>query len=195
MEVRREQSSGSLDGSRVTIYSRRLENVTNALPDIVEEIKKSVKPGVILDGEVIAVKDGKPMPFQHVLRRFRRKHDVAKMVEKIPLEAHFFDILYHEGECIDLPLKERRKLLESAISESEKIKLAKQIVTDSIDEVRKMYDEAINAGHEGVMIKLPLSPTFRGREARTGLRSRPSWKRSTSLWLGESGEKERGVTG
>lgn len=158
------------DGKKVTIYSRRLENVTNALPDIVEEIKKNVKPGVILDGEVIAVKDGKPMPFQHVLRRFRRKHDVAKMVEKIPLEAHFFDILYDGNECIDLPLKERRKMLESAIKESEKIRLATQIVTDKVDEVRKMYEEAINAGHEGVMVKLPSSPYIPGKRGKNWLK-------------------------
>ena len=69
---------------KVTIYSRRLENVTKALPEIVEEIKRCVRDGVILDGEVIAVKDGKPMPFQEVLRRFRRKHEVTKPLEVFP---------------------------------------------------------------------------------------------------------------
>lgn len=158
------------DGKKVTIYSRRLENVTNALPEIVEEIKKAVKPGVILDGEAIAVKEGKPMPFQHVLRRFRRKYEVAKMVEKIPLEVHFFDILYDGEECIDLPLKERRKLLEKAVSENAKIKLASQIVTDKVEEVRRIYEEAIKAGHEGVMIKHLSSPYTPGKRGKNWLK-------------------------
>ncbi len=158
------------DGKKVTIYSRRLENVTHALPEIAEEVKRNVKPGVILDGEVIAVRDGKPMPFQHVLRRFRRKHDVARMIEKIPLEAHFFDILYDGEECIDLPLIERRKLLESAIKVSEKIRIADQIVTDKAEEVRKMYEEAINAGHEGVMVKSLSSPYIPGKRGKNWLK-------------------------
>lgn len=158
------------DGKRVTVYSRRLENVTNALPEIVEEIKKHVKPNVILDGEVIAVKDGKPMPFQHVLRRFRRKHDVSKMIEKIPLQVYFFDVIYSEKETIDLPLSERRKILESVIEESEKVKVAKQVVTSEVKEVRRIYDEAINAGHEGVMIKNPSSPYVPGKRGKHWLK-------------------------
>ncbi len=158
------------DGKKVTIYSRRLENVTNALPEIVEDIKRSVKPNVILDGEVIAVKDGRPMPFQHVLRRFRRKHDVSKMIEKIPLQVYFFDVIYSEGETIDLPLSERRKILESVIKESERIKIAKQVVTKDVKTVRKIYDDAIKAGHEGVMIKNPSSPYVPGKRGKHWLK-------------------------
>lgn len=158
------------DGKKVTLYSRRLENVTNALPEMVEEIKNYIKPNVILDGEIIAVKDGRPMPFQHVLRRFRRKHDVGKMVEKIPLEVHFFDILYNEGEVIDLPLSERRKILELAVKESEKIKIAKQTVTDDVEQVKQIYADAIDAGHEGVMIKNPSSPYVPGKRGKHWLK-------------------------
>jgi DNA ligase-1 len=167
------------DGSRVQIhygngelriYSRRLENVTNALPEIVEEVKKTVREGVILDGEVIAVKDGKPMPFQHVLRRFRRKHGVSRMVEKIPLQFHAFDILYMDGEIIDKPLVERRKILESVISESEKVRIAKQVITAEREEIERIFSEAINAGHEGVMLKNPNSPYVPGKRGKNWLK-------------------------
>ncbi|MEM2272338.1 MAG: ATP-dependent DNA ligase, partial [Archaeoglobaceae archaeon] len=167
------------DGSRVQIhwgdgelriYSRRLENVTNALPEIVEEVKKNVKEGVILDGEVIAVKDGKPMPFQHVLRRFRRKHGISKMVEKIPLQFYAFDILYCDGEVIDKPLSERRRILESVISESERIKIAKQTRTTNKEEIEAIFNEAINAGHEGVMLKNPISPYIPGKRGKHWLK-------------------------
>ncbi|MDK2877025.1 MAG: ligase 1 [Archaeoglobaceae archaeon] len=167
------------DGSRVQIhygngelriYSRRLENVTKALPEIADEIRKTVKEGVILDGEVIAVKDGKPMPFQHVLRRFRRKHGVSKMAEKIPLQFYAFDILFMNGEVIDKPLVERRKMLQSVISESERIRIAKQVITSDREEMEKIFNEAINAGHEGVMLKNPNSPYVPGKRGKHWLK-------------------------
>lgn len=155
---------------KVTIYSRRLENVTKALPEIVEEIKRCVRDGVILDGEVIAVKDGKPMPFQEVLRRFRRKHEVTKAMEEIPLEVYFFDVLYKNGEVIDLPLKERRKILESVIKESNIVKIAKQILTDKKEEVERIFKEALEKGHEGAMLKNPNSPYIPGKRGRHWLK-------------------------
>lgn len=167
------------DGSRIQvhwgkgilkIYSRRLENVTNALPEISEEVKKCVKPSVILDGEVIAVKDGKPMPFQHVLRRFRRKHEVSKMMEKIPLQLYVFDILYANGELIDVPLEERRRILREFVNESERIKIADQVITREKEQVEKIFNEAINAGHEGVMLKNPASPYVPGKRGKHWLK-------------------------
>lgn len=155
---------------KVTIYSRRLENVTKALPEIVEAVKKNVKEGVILDGEVIAIKDGKPMPFQQVLRRFRRKHEVLKAMGEISLVVYFFDILYKDGEIINLPLKERRKILESVVNESEIVKIAKQVVTSSKEEIEAVYREALDAGHEGAMLKNPASPYIPGKRGRHWLK-------------------------
>ena len=158
------------DGERITIYSRRLENVTKALPEIVDEIKANVKKGVILDGEVIAVKNGKPMPFQNVLRRFRRKYEVSKMMEKIPLIVYFFDVLYYNAETIDLPLKKRREILLSVINESERIKIAKQIITNDTKEIERVYKEALDAGHEGAMLKNPSSLYIPGKRGKNWLK-------------------------
>ncbi len=155
---------------KVTIYSRRLENVTKALPEIVEAVKKSVKEGVILDGEVIAVKDGKPMPFQQVLRRFRRKHEITKMMGEISLIVYFFDVLYNDGEVIDLPLEERRKILESVVKENEIVKIANQIVTNKKEEIERVFKEALEAGHEGAMLKNPKSPYIPGKRGKHWLK-------------------------
>ncbi len=175
-EMREAAVEWKYDGSRVqihygegkvTIFSRRLENVTSALPEIVEEVKKQVRENVILDGEVIAVKDGKPMPFQQVLRRFRRKHDITKAMERIPLVVYFFDILYDGETLIDLPLKERRKRLEEVVKESEIIKLAEQVITSDPKVVEEEFNRAIEAGHEGVMLKRldsPYTPGKRGKQ-------------------------------
>ncbi len=155
---------------KVTVYSRRLENITNAIPEVVEEIKKCLSDGVILDGEVIAVKDGKPMPFQHVLRRLRRKHEVAKMAEKIPLKVYFFDIVYRNGELIDLPLKERRRHLEEVVKSGEVVKIAEQVVTTDLNVIESIFKAAIDAGHEGVMLKNPESPYVPGKRGKNWLK-------------------------
>jgi DNA ligase-1 len=150
-------------GSSCKIYSRKLEDVTGALPDIVHQLLPVASRDVILDGEVIAVKDGKPRPFQFVLRRFRRKHEVASYTEEIELIPHVFDILYHDGESlIDRPFYERRTRLETAISGF----VAPQLRSGEIEALEGFYHQALDAGHEGIMIKDPESrytPGVRGK--------------------------------
>ncbi len=200
-EIRELGVEWKFDGSRVqvhwsegkvSIFSRRLENVTNALPDIVREIKKAVREDVILDGEVIAIKDGKPMPFQNVLRRFRRKYDVSKMIEKIPLIVYFYDIIYDGDEIIDLPLKERRKRLENAVKENEVIRVAKQVITRDVDEIKRIFDEAINAGHEGVMLKNLESKYVPGKRGKNWLKYKATMETLDLVVVGgEWGEGKR----
>jgi len=177
---------------KVTIFSRRLENVTKALPEIVDEIKRCVKSGVILDGEVIAVKDGKPLPFQHVLRRFRRKHEISKAMEKVPLKVYFFDILYKDGELINKPLYERRKILESVVKESDIIKIASQVVTRDKKVIEDVFNEAIQAGHEGAMLKNPKSPYIPGRRGKMWLKLKSTMETLDLVVIaGEWGEGKR----
>jgi DNA ligase-1 len=161
---------------KVTIFSRRLENVTHALPDVVNMVVERVESGVILDGEAVAVKDGRPLPFQNILRRFRRKHEISKAMEKIPIIVNLFDILYCKnpvydgGETIDLPLAERRKILEAVVKSGEGIRVAEQHITSSAEKVREIFEDSINAGHEGVMIKNPLSPYIPGKRGKHWLK-------------------------
>ncbi len=178
---------------KVTIFSRRLENVTNALPEVVEEVKKAVKEGVILDGEAVAIKDDRPLPFQHILRRFRRKHEVSKILEKVPIKVFLFDVLFaNNEETIDLPLKERRAILESLVSESERIVLAEQRVTDSVEEIEEIYHQALDAGHEGVMMKNPNSPYIPGKRGKHWLKLKPVMENLDLVVVGgEWGEGKR----
>jgi DNA ligase-1 len=115
------------DGEKVRIFSRRLEDVTASLPEIVQTAKRIRANSAILDGEAVAIgKDGRPMAFQEILKRFRRKYNVEKLALQIPLHLFLFDLIYLDGKSVvDLPLTERRKLLEriaSAISPSLPIK-------------------------------------------------------------------------
>ncbi|MDI6902273.1 MAG: ATP-dependent DNA ligase [Methanocellales archaeon] len=165
-----------MDGE-VQLYSRKLENVTKSLPDIVNLIKKDVTfKRAILDGEVIAIgEDGKPRPFQDILRRFRRKYDVEQMVKEIPFHLSLFDVLYDGQSLIDFPLSERRKILEKSLraKHSSKIIVAPQIVTSDLTVADGIYQEALSAGHEGVMIKNPKSAYTPGKRGKNWLKIKP----------------------
>ncbi len=157
-------------GNWARMYSRRLEDVTGALPDVIEQLLSSTDHDVILDGEVIAIKDGKPMPFQSVLRRFRRRHDVAEATVAIELVPNVFDILWLDGETlIDLPLTERRKKLESVV----KMFIAPQVVSSDAAVIEKTYTDALAAGHEGIMIKVPASPYSPGQRGKNWIKIKP----------------------
>jgi|WetSurMetagenome_2_1015567.scaffolds.fasta_scaffold00716_5 DNA ligase 1 len=158
-------------GNWARMYSRRLEDVTAALPDVIKQLLSATDHDVILDGEVIAIKDGRPMPFQSVLRRFRRRHDVAEAQEAIEMVPNVFDILYLDGETlIDLPFSERRRRLESVVT----MYLAPQVVSDREEEIQKTYEAALAAGHEGIMIKIPSSPYTPGQRGKNWIKIKPA---------------------
>ncbi len=150
-------------GDVCRIYSRKLEEVTGSLPDIAKQLIAATDHDVILDGEAVAVRDGRPMPFQYVIRRFRRKHEVDSMMEKIELVPRVFDILYLDGEpLMDRPLAERRTLLEGALGAH----VAEQFHVGDVAGAEAIYGEALGLGHEGIMVKVldsPYTPGVRGR--------------------------------
>jgi DNA ligase-1 len=157
-------------GNWARLYSRRLEDVTGSLPDVISRLISATEHDVILDGEVIAMKDGKPMPFQSVLRRFRRRHDVAEAQGAIEMVPVVFDILYLDGETlIELPLTERRKRLEDAVT----LDLAPQVVSSDFNEIERTYKTALEAGHEGIMIKVPASPYSPGQRGKNWIKIKP----------------------
>lgn len=153
-------------GDEVRIFSRRLTDVTESLPEIAETARKNIQAKeVILEGEVIAVdRLGLPIPFQHLMRRFKRVHAIEDMTEKIPVKLYLFDILYLNGESlISVPYLQRRQILAENAGE---IALTKQRVTDKTEEAEQFLKEAIDAGHEGLMAKKldsPYTPGIRGK--------------------------------
>ena len=164
-----------LDGARiqihksrdtVKIFSRRLTNVTKSLPEIVQQVRNSVKARTaILEGEVIAIgKDGNPMPFQNLMRRFRRIRNIERVMKKIPIQLYLFDALYIDGEnLIDKPYNLRRQLLKIVAGT---IPLTEQIITSNAKVAERFMKAAIRSGHEGLVAKKPDSlytPGMRGK--------------------------------
>jgi DNA ligase-1 len=154
------------DGRRVAIWTRRLSEVTASLPDIVARVQRDVSGApFIVDGEVVALdRDGRPRPFQDLMRRFRRIHDVAALVEEIPLALHLFDCLMATGQAlIDAPAAERWEALARLTGGRH---LAERQVVSDVASARAFHDRAVAAGHEGVIAKdrrSPYTPGGRGK--------------------------------
>jgi DNA ligase 1 len=139
-------------GDTVRIYTRNLNEVREAIPEIAERVAALPARDLILDGEAIALdEDGRPHPFQVTMRRFGRKLDVARLRAELPMRAFFFDCLRFEGEAIaEWPAHERVRKLAEAVPEPHRVP---RLVTRSAGEAKSFYDAAIAAGHEGLMAK------------------------------------------
>ena len=153
-------------GGKVRIFSRRLTDVTDSLPEVAEMVKGNIKASeAILEGEVIAVDHtGSPIPFQHLMRRFRRVHSIEDMAERIPVRLYLFDILYVDGKSlISTSYLQRRQILAENAGQ---IPLTMQTVTDSAEEAQRFLEKAMSEGHEGLMAKRidsAYAPGIRGK--------------------------------
>ena len=143
-------------GSEVTLFSRRLENISDQYPDAVKLFSEYVKAEeAILEAECVAIDpDTSEMrPFQELMHR-RRKYEVAKAMEEYPVSLFMFDTLYVDGKDLTLEsYRVRREMLESVVEESDRVKIVKSIVTDDVAELEKFFLEAIENGCEGLVCK------------------------------------------
>jgi DNA ligase-1 len=145
-------------GDTVRVFTRNLNEVGAAIPEIVGLVRALPSTELILDGEVLAFDAaGRPHPFQVTMRRFGRKLDVERMQAELPVRACFFDCLRFEGaSLVDWPARERFGKLREALPDALRIP---QLVTTSAAEAQAFYDGALAAGHEGVMAK-SLNSTY-----------------------------------
>ena len=162
------------DGERVRIWSRRLSEVTSSLPEIVELARRDLQgDSFILDAEVVAVgKDGRPFPFQELMRRFKRVHGIESAASEIPLSLHLFDCLFFDGRSlIDEPY-DARWLKLSAIAGG--ANLAQRKITTDKGEAETFLKEALAAGHEGLMAKALDSPYMPGNRGKLWFKIKPA---------------------
>ena len=155
------------NGAKVRVFSRRLTDVTDSLPEIVDFALTKVRSDqFLIEGEVVAIGEGgKPVPFQDLMRRFRRVHDIKDMTQRLPLRLYLFDALQIEGRTlIDHPYTERWELLSKVVP---KDSLAPRLLSTNSGKVESFLKEALKAGHEGLMAKSlssDYSPGARGKK-------------------------------
>jgi DNA ligase-1 len=162
------------EGTRIQIYSRRLTDVTTSLPDISELVKEQVKvESCILEGEVLAEgPDGRPYPFQHLMRRFRRVRNIEEMIDEIPVTLYLFDLLMQDDVVlIDSPYVSRRKRLHSLCGD---IPLVEQFVTSDSEKAASFFSKAIRMGHEGLVAKRLDSTYQPGKRGKAWLKVKQS---------------------
>ena len=139
-------------GGDVRVFSRRLNDVTDSVPDIVEMIQALPATELILDGEALSFRpDGQPQPFQVTMRRFGRKLDVASARTSMPLRSFFFDCLWLDGEDLTLAQACERIAALSATLPPEL--MVARTVTGVPAIAQKFFADALAAGHEGLMAK------------------------------------------
>jgi DNA ligase-1 len=143
-------------GKEVVLFSRRLENISDQYPDAVELIRKNVTPeDAILEAECVAMDlaTGEMRPFQELMHR-RRKYGIKEAMVDYPVSLFMFDALYVDDKDLTLdPYPTRRRALEKAIEQSERVKIANHIMANSPEKLEKFFEEAIENGCEGLVCK------------------------------------------
>ena len=152
-------------GGKVKMFSRNLEDVASSFPEIVSTV--SLLPaGFILDGEVVAYRDGRPLHFQELQKRLRRKAVTVHLMGEIPVVYVPYDIMYLDGQpLIDRPLTERKKLLSQIRFKEPVIDLGYRVVSTA-QEIAYAFKESRDAGHEGLVVKELESQYHPGKRGR-----------------------------
>ncbi len=167
-----------VDGARVQlhkraheirIFTRRLNDVSGSLPELVELARALPATELVLDGEAVALDAaGRPRPFQVTMRRFGRKLEVARLREELPLHAYFFDCLrIGQDTLVERPAHERFEVLAHTVPARHCIP---RLISARAEEAEQFYERALAAGHEGVMAKALDAPYEAGNRGASWLK-------------------------
>ncbi|QUH00182.1 ATP-dependent DNA ligase [Saccharopolyspora erythraea] len=155
------------DGDDVHVYTRTLREITRHVPELVELVRGLDCRSIVLDGETLALDDsGRPRPFQETMGRFG-----AQSPRDLLLHPYFFDCLHLDGrDLLDLPLRDRLTALEGVAADHR----IPAVLTADAEHASGIFDDALEAGHEGVMVKSLESAYAAGRRGRTWRKVKPS---------------------
>jgi DNA ligase-1 len=157
------------DGDEVRIYTRTGNDVTPAAPEIVTAVRSAQAQTLILDGEAIVLKPGgAPYPFQDTMRRFGRVLDIEAMRASMPLSVFFFDCLRRDqNDLVSMPASARFEAMSAALPSE---LLIPRLVTSDAAAAQAFYDDALERGHEGVMVKALEAPYEPGARSAAWLK-------------------------
>jgi DNA ligase 1 len=155
------------DGDEVHVFTRTLREITASVPELVELVRGLPCAAVVLDGETLALDDdGRPRPFQETMSRFGATNE-----RELLLHPYFFDCVHLDGaDLVDAPLRERNAALLEAVGEALVIPGA---VEPSEEEAEQVLADALDAGHEGVVVKSLASPYQAGRRGKAWRKIKP----------------------
>jgi DNA ligase-1 len=158
----------------VRVFTRQLQDVTARVPEVVEWARSLPVREAVVEGEALALRpDGRPRPFQETMRRLGRSKDVESARRELPLSPFFFDLLYleAEGPLVSQPYAERIARLARVVSPD---RLLPRVVTADPAEAERFFDQALAAGHEGVMAKSLTAPYEAGQRGFHWMKLKPA---------------------
>jgi DNA ligase-1 len=183
-----------VDDGDVTLFTRRLEDVTEQFPDVVRAVEDGVTADqVILDGELVGYtaetiaeepSAREPLAFQRLSRRIKRESDIGATARELPVVAHVFDCLYDDGSLLSDPFRERRDRVDAVTAAVDPepavptagLECARSVTVpeDDPEPAASLYREALDTGHEGVMLKNPEAVYQPGRRVGRLLKVKPT---------------------
>jgi len=181
-----------VDGDEVRLFTRRLEDVTEQFPDVVRAVRAGVGADrAVLDGELVgytpdtvATDARDPVAFQQLSRRVKRESDIEAMARQVPTVVHLFDCLTDGETRIDRPLSERLDRLDAtfepvdpdpdAVGAGLERGRSVWVATDDPDPAERLYRDALDAGHEGLVVKNPDAAYQPGRRVGRLLKLKPT---------------------
>jgi DNA ligase-1 len=156
-------------GDQIAVFSRNMNDVSAAVPEVVSAVRAIPAHDLILDGEVLSLdKNGRPHPFQVSMRRFGRKVNVAELLDELPMTPFWFDLLYLNGTpMLDEPQSRRFAELSRLAPLSN---LVPHLTTADAEQAEDFLHQALDAGHEGLMAKSPGAPYAAGARGQSWLK-------------------------
>ena len=166
-------------GQEIRMFSRKLADVTNAFPELADAVLSATATATssassspssnidfILDGEILAFRNNKPLHFQELQKRLRKKTVTEQIIAEVPVIYTVYDIMYFNGEAIiKKPLNERKEIL-SCIAFKQPIINSSYKIVNSEQEIISMFGVSKDIGHEGLVLKEPNSQYHPGRRGR-----------------------------
>jgi DNA ligase-1 len=167
-------SDSDTSGVRTALFSRTLDEITNSFPELTAPLSKLIEnqpDGVILDGEILPIKDDKILPFQDLQKRLGRKTVSEEMLAQTPVAFVAYDCLYGDGRIlINEPFAARRKILESLSFDNVSARLTESKIFTSVPALDEEFDAARARGNEGLMVKSPSAAYKPGKRGRDWLK-------------------------
>jgi DNA ligase-1 len=153
-------------GDEVRVFSRRLEEITESFPEVAEGARGF--PGdMLVDGEIVPFRDGKPLAFQLLQRRLRRIEGFEEARSRVPVRYFVFDVLMLDGvELYKRTLRERRGSLEGVVKRTDFL-LADMTPATQAAQIAKLFRKSRIRGYEGLVVKDPDSPYTPGRRGKS----------------------------
>jgi DNA ligase 1 len=154
-------------GKRIALYSRTMDEITHRFPELFRPLSR-LGADVILDGEIVPVREGLILPFSELQKRLGRKVVGEELLSSIPVGFIVYDLLYAGGRVLtEATFAERRRLLEQLVPQDGAVRLSEAKLFREVAGLDEEFDGARARGNEGLMIKDPRSfykPGRRGRE-------------------------------